>query len=138
VHLQLSSFHYSINDLAASQNNELAARTWRSNLQRRALRQSLINGETTDALPATQILGHVSEELPMKEGQIALRPRVDMLQEKQADWLAVSLLLPRPALLFIRRAYSDLQIAASEYYVSRRLLDYRMLVTGVRTQYSTS
>jgi Zn-dependent peptidase ImmA (M78 family) len=84
------------------------------------------------------ILGHIPEELPMKEGEIALRPRVDMLQEKQADWLAASLLLPRPALLFIRRTYPDLQIAAAEYYVSRRLLDYRMLVTGVRSQFSTS
>jgi Zn-dependent peptidase ImmA (M78 family) len=84
------------------------------------------------------ILGHIPEKLPMKEGEIALRPRVDILQEKEADWLAASLLLPRPALLFIRRTYSDFHIAATEYYVSRRLLDYRMLVTGVRSQFFTS
>jgi Zn-dependent peptidase ImmA (M78 family) len=84
------------------------------------------------------ILGHLPEELSMKEGTIALRPRVDMVQEKEADWLAASLLLPRPALLYIRRAYSDLQVAAAEYYVSHRLLQYRMSVTGVRSQFTTS
>ena len=84
------------------------------------------------------ILGHVPEELPMNDGGISLRPRVDMLQEQQADWLAGSLLLPRPALVHIKKSFTDLQVAASEYCVSRRLLDYRMSVTGVRSQFSTA
>jgi Zn-dependent peptidase ImmA (M78 family) len=84
------------------------------------------------------ILDHVPEEVAMNNADISLRPRVDMLQEQQADWLAGSLLLPRPALIHIKKTFTDLQVAAVEYCVSRRLLDYRMSVTGVRSQFSTA
>jgi Zn-dependent peptidase ImmA (M78 family) len=84
------------------------------------------------------ILGHLPEELPMSDGGISLRPRIDMLQEQQADWLAGSLLLPRPALVHIKKSFTDLQDATVHYGVSRRLLDYRMSVTGVRSQFSTA
>jgi Zn-dependent peptidase ImmA (M78 family) len=82
------------------------------------------------------ILGHTPEEVTTNEGGIALRPRIDMLQEQQADWLAGSLLLPRPALVHIKKSFADLQDAANHFGVSRRLLDYRMSVTGVRSQFS--
>ena len=81
------------------------------------------------------ILEHVPQELAMTPDGICLRQHHDLLQEQQADWLAASLLLPRPALVFIKKTFSDLQSAASQYGVSKRLLDYRLAVTGVRNQY---
>lgn len=55
-------------------------------------------------------------------------------QEDEADWLAGTLLLPRPALLSIRqRRLTDHQ-ACSEYMVSREMLTWRIRMTGVDNQ----
>lgn len=55
-------------------------------------------------------------------------------QEEQANWLAGCLLLPRDALVAIRRRGLSDQDACSEYGVSPAMLRFRFNVTGVDAQ----
>ena len=48
--------------------------------------------------------------------------------------LAGALLLPREALVFICKSYTDLKRAAKEYGVSMEMLTYRLQVTAVQKQ----
>jgi Zn-dependent peptidase ImmA (M78 family) len=57
-------------------------------------------------------------------------------QEAEADWLAGCLLLPRAALVRIRRQGINDSAAAAEYGVSLRMLQYRMSMTGVNRQFA--
>jgi Zn-dependent peptidase ImmA (M78 family) len=60
----------------------------------------------------------------------------DREQEEQANWLASCLLLPRAALLEIkRRRWSDDEVC-KKYLVSAKMLTYRMNTSGVNIQYS--
>lgn len=62
----------------------------------------------------------------------------DQDQEDEADWLAGTLLLPRPALLKIRSlGLSDSQ-AQEMYQVSDQMLKWRFRMTGVDYQLSNS
>jgi Zn-dependent peptidase ImmA (M78 family) len=58
----------------------------------------------------------------------------DENQESEAAWLAGCLLLPRPALLYIRKRGLDDDAACGEYGVSEDLLRFRMNATGVNVQ----
>ncbi len=55
----------------------------------------------------------------------------DKLEEEQADWLSGCLLLPREALMAIKRRRTDESAAAQEYGISQQMLRYRMSTTGV-------
>jgi len=55
--------------------------------------------------------------------------------EEEADWLAGCLLLPRDALLHIKKAGMSDADATAEYCVSQRMLTYRMNRTGVARQF---
>jgi len=55
-------------------------------------------------------------------------------QEEEAGWLSSCLLLPRAALLSIRRKRLTDEQACSEYIVSREMLRYRLNATGVDLQ----
>ena len=55
-------------------------------------------------------------------------------QEAEADWLAGTLLLPRPSLLYIRRARLTDEQAKEEFLVSQQMLDWRFRMTGVDYQ----
>ena len=55
-------------------------------------------------------------------------------QEQEANWLAGCLLLPREALLLIRRKGSEDEDACAEYGVSPAMLRFRFNVTGVNAQ----
>jgi hypothetical protein len=57
--------------------------------------------------------------------------------EEEADWLAGCLLLPRPALVHIKRRVPDLVIAAEQYIVSLAMLKYRLDITGVNYQFKS-
>lgn len=62
----------------------------------------------------------------------------DQDQEDEADWLAGTLLLPRPALLKIRSlGLADSQAQAT-YQVSDQMLKWRVRMTGVDYQLSNS
>ena len=55
-------------------------------------------------------------------------------QEQEANWLAGCLLLPREALILIRRKGTSDEEACSEYGVSPAMLRFRINVTGVDVQ----
>jgi hypothetical protein len=58
----------------------------------------------------------------------------DPNQEQEANWLCGCLLLPRPALVAIRRLGLSDQEACSRFGVSRDMLRFRINVTGVDRQ----
>jgi len=60
----------------------------------------------------------------------------DKLQEEEADWLSGCLLLPREALISIKKRNLDLTHAASLFGVSQRMLTYRLATTGVNRQFA--
>ncbi len=59
----------------------------------------------------------------------------DKVYEEEADWLSSCLLLPREALVDIKRRGIDPSEAAEEYGVSVRMLNYRLAMTGVNRQF---
>ena len=69
------------------------------------------------------------------DGQL-LMSAYDRQQEEEANWLAPTLLLPRPALLAIVQEGRDLAASARLYGVSETLLRMRINTTGVATQAS--
>lgn len=80
------------------------------------------------------LLGHKASRIDVSADQQLLLRTHDPDQESEANWLAGCLLLPRPALLAIRRkGITDLR-AAQHYGVSLEMLQYRMRVTGVLLQ----
>ena len=55
-------------------------------------------------------------------------------QEEEANWLGGCLLLPREALIAIRRKGGPDEDVCTEYGVSQAMLRFRCNVTGVETQ----
>jgi Zn-dependent peptidase ImmA (M78 family) len=86
-----------------------------------------------------EIAHHLCEHTPAvmqvsKEGLMMLET-YSRKDEEEADWLSGCLLLPRPALIHIRRRLSDEEAVLNEYAVSRAMLKYRLDVSGVNYQY---
>ena len=68
------------------------------------------------------------------DGDLALRGFNASIEE-EADWLAGALLLPRDALVYVKRRGMTNQQACARYGVSNQMLDYRMRMTGVIRQF---
>jgi len=85
---------------------------------------------------AHRILGHSTEQINVTEEGLMLLGSYAREYEEEADWLAGCLLLPREALLRIKRSSQSETDAAIEYGVSRQMLAYRMSRTGVAKQYA--
>lgn len=84
------------------------------------------------------ILGHeLADACIMDDGSLA-PGNFDQLQENEADWLAGALLLPRPALMSIRRRGVPDQRAREHYMVSQEMLQWRVRMTGVDYQLANS
>jgi Zn-dependent peptidase ImmA (M78 family) len=80
------------------------------------------------------ILGHEPSMMFMSPNSgMALRTHNEE-QEQEANWLAGCLLLPREALMLIRRLRKSEEDACSEYGVSPAMLRFRFNVTGVDAQ----
>ena len=80
------------------------------------------------------ILGHdLAEACIMEDGSLA-PVNYDQEQEEEADWLAGTLLLPRPALMQIRMNGMDDKAACEHYQVSMDMLKWRYRMTGVDYQ----
>jgi len=80
------------------------------------------------------ILGHEPSMMFMSPNSgMALRTHNEE-QEEEANWLAGCLLLPREALLLIRRKGLTDEEACAEYGVSPAMLRFRLNVTGVNVQ----
>ena len=82
------------------------------------------------------ILGHdLSDACILSDGSL-VPGNFDQDQEDEADWLAGTLLLPRPALISIRRRRLPDSVACDHYLVSREMLTWRIRMTGVDYQLS--
>lgn len=80
------------------------------------------------------ILGHEPSMMFMSSTSgMALRTYNEE-QEEEANWLGGCLLLPREALIAIRRRGGPDEDACAEYGVSAAMLRFRCNVTGVETQ----
>lgn len=80
------------------------------------------------------ILGHEPSMMFMSpQSGMALRTHNEE-QEQEANWLAGCLLVPREALVLIRRRGMDDEDACSQYGVSAAMLRFRFNVTGVDLQ----
>lgn len=84
---------------------------------------------------AHRIRGHKAREVSLTEDGIMLLSSYDKQEEEEADWLSGCLLLPREALMSIRRRKVADVDAAAEYGVSMKMLAYRMAMTGVNRQF---
>jgi Zn-dependent peptidase ImmA (M78 family) len=81
------------------------------------------------------MLDHKPAALKLSAGGIMMLETYDQQQEEQADWLSGCLLLPRDALVHIKRRRIESAAAAKTYGVSFAMLRYRMGVTGVNYQF---
>lgn len=85
---------------------------------------------------AHRIRGHVTHSMQVSTEGIMFISEYDKLQEDEADWLASCLLLPRDALVKIKRQGLELAMAASDFGVSLQMLKYRMARSGVERQFA--
>lgn len=83
---------------------------------------------------AHRIRGHQSQELEVSSEGLMFLKTYEKAQEDEADWLAGCLLLPRDALISIKRDRLGPEQAAARYGVSQRMLTYRLAMTGVNRQ----
>jgi hypothetical protein len=77
------------------------------------------------------VIGHIASRIDISEDGLLLLSTFDPNQEDEAKWLCGSLLLPRPALLLIRRMKWDLKVAAKKYGTSEQMVRFRMNVLGL-------
>lgn len=80
------------------------------------------------------ILGHELAQACILDDGSLVPGNFSQEQEDEADWLAGTLLLPRPALLSIRQRRLTDDQACGEYMVSREMLTWRIRMTGVDNQ----
>jgi hypothetical protein len=80
------------------------------------------------------ILGHELAEACILEDGSLVPGNFKQDQEDEADWLAGTLLLPRPALMTIQSRRLSKQVACEHYQVSAEMLTWRTRMTGVSYQ----
>ncbi|MBI2373860.1 MAG: ImmA/IrrE family metallo-endopeptidase [Deltaproteobacteria bacterium] len=76
------------------------------------------------------ILEHEPSEALAPDGH----RRWDPLMEREADWLAGALLVPRDTALLVARAALPIEAAAEQFGVSVQLMNWRLNETGARRQ----
>ncbi|MEZ0188666.1 ImmA/IrrE family metallo-endopeptidase [Ralstonia solanacearum] len=84
---------------------------------------------------AHRIRNHEPEEMSISSEGLMLLKAYDKEQEEEADWLAGVLLLPRDALVQIRRQGTTDEDVVAQYGVSKRMYTYRVSMTGVNRQF---
>jgi hypothetical protein len=80
------------------------------------------------------IIGHKAARLDVSPDGLLILHSFDRQQEDEANWLSGCLLLPRPALLLIRRRKMKDADVQGKYGVSSAMLQYRINVSGVDYQ----
>ena len=83
---------------------------------------------------AHRIRGHTAAEVSVSDEGMMLLKNYPKELEEEADWLAGCLLLPREALLFIRKSGMSDEDALEQYGISQRMLSYRLATSGVAKQ----
>lgn len=80
------------------------------------------------------VLGHQPATMIMSpDGKLVMRS-YNQKQEEEANWLAWALLLPREALLSLKRRRATVSDIAAAFGVTEVLVEYRIRVTGVESQ----
>lgn len=79
------------------------------------------------------LLAHQPARIDVTEDNHLMLHNFSRSQEDEANWLAGCLLLPRPALLHIKKTM-DPVTARSKYGVSQDMLNFRIRVSGVDRQ----
>lgn len=85
---------------------------------------------------AHRILEHKTHEMSVSADGVMLLSSYGKEQEDEADWLSSSLLLPREALVSIKKQGLAPEESARAYGVSLSMLKYRMAMSGVNRQFS--
>lgn len=80
------------------------------------------------------LLGHSPGHVDLTDDGALMLSTYERQQEDEANWLAGCLLLPREALVWLRREGQELPAAARHFKVSLEMLQYRLRVTGVDYQ----
>ncbi|MGK7346055.1 MAG: ImmA/IrrE family metallo-endopeptidase [Candidatus Nitrospinota bacterium M3_3B_026] len=80
-------------------------------------------------------IGHKAARVDVTEDGILLLNTYSKDQEEEATWLAGCLLLPREALLHIRRRRLSFDEVKRIYGVSKQMYDFRVRMTGVDRQF---
>lgn len=83
------------------------------------------------------IIGHDGSRVDVMPDNEWLLRSYDKTQEEEAEWLSGCLLLPRPALLHIKKSGMDMQMVRNQYGASQQMLSFRMRITGVERQLRT-
>lgn len=81
------------------------------------------------------LLGHRPSEIAVTQEQVLMLNIFNADQENEAGWMAGSLLLPRTALMLIKRKGWSAQTVRSIYKASEIMLNYRLNKTGVNSQF---
>jgi Zn-dependent peptidase ImmA (M78 family) len=81
------------------------------------------------------LIGHKPARVDLTEDGSLMLSTYDRNQEDEANWMAGCLLLPRDALVLIRRRGWVLEDAARKYGVSMEMMRFRMNVTGIDQQF---
>ena len=84
---------------------------------------------------AHHLLEHRPSEVDVSQEGLLVLHSFNRVQETEADWLAASLLLPRPVLVYVKTRFSELEEGARHFRVSLAMLRYRLDVTGVNYQF---
>lgn len=84
---------------------------------------------------AHRIRGHKAQDVAVTAEGLMMLKSYDKIYEEEADWLSGCLLLPREALVDIKRRGMSYAEAAEDFGVSVRMLSYRMAMTGVNRQF---
>lgn len=80
------------------------------------------------------VIGHTAGRIDITPDNLLMLRTYDKKQEAEADWLAGCLLLPRSALLHIRRIGMDKATVRKVYGASDAMFEYRTRITGVDKQ----
>jgi Zn-dependent peptidase ImmA (M78 family) len=80
------------------------------------------------------VLGHQPATMIMSPDGTFVMRSYNQKQEEEANWLAWALLLPREALLALKRRRATVADIAQSFGVTEVLVEYRIRITGVETQ----
>lgn len=102
----------------------------------------ILNSAHTGGRPASDlmheiahiIIGHKPSNIYVTEDKLLIVNSYNREQEEEADWMAGCLLLPRDALIYLKRRKVNNFTIQQKYGVSSQMLGYRLNVTGVNYQ----
>jgi Zn-dependent peptidase ImmA (M78 family) len=130
-------------DIDLRQLTEIDSQSWSAFTLRIGIRHLVLYNPTQSAPRINSVimhelahiaLGHELHSASLSEDGHLVPSNYSQDQEDEADWLGGTLLLPRPALLRIRRDRLNDVAAMSKFRTSEEMLRWRFRMTGVDNQ----